>query len=476
MVKKYQTILQEVLKEITPSKEEIKKLHGVAKNTLTVTKKEAKKMKADVILAGSITRDTWLPGKKEFDLFVLLPPKLKTKDLEKNGLALGKKVFNKLGGKWRIDYAQHPYVSGNIDGIEVDIVPCFNVKSPEHLKSAVDRTPFHVKYIQKKLKTNMSSQVRLLKQFLTAHSLYGADAKTLGYSGYVCELLIIKYKNFLNALKAVSKWKPIEIIDLERAYNKKEYKDLMKTFQKILIIIDPTDKNRNTTAAVSSENFYKFIKLAKEFLQNPLKEYFFVKHEIPISESDFILNQIQRRTEMIFVKFNCPNIVPDILWPQLRRFADRLQSILEETIYEFKVLRKDVYTDEKNLAVVLLEMEVSKLPIVQKRIGPKVTDLDDSKRFLEKYHKNALNGPFIENNLWAVEIKRKFITAREKIYDSLNKDLKTLEVKGVPNFVAKEIIKGFEVFSESDKVISLIKENKDFGVFIKKFFEKSSLV
>ena len=476
MTKNYQAVFREVLKEITPSKEEIKKLHSIAKKVFSLTKKEARKFRADVILAGSITRDTWLPGKKEFDIFILFPPKLKPKELEKKGLALGKKVFTKLGGTWRIDYAQHPYVSGNIDGIEVDIVPSYNVKSPEQLKSAVDRTPFHVKYIQKKLKKNMSPQVRLLKQFLTAHNLYGADAKTLGYSGYVCELLIIKYKNFLNTLKAISQWKAIEIIDLEKSYNKKEYIHLMKTFQKVLIVIDPTDKNRNTTAAVSSANFYKFIKLAKEFLQNPLKEYFFVRHEIPITESDFILNQIQRRTEMIFVKFITPDVVPDILWPQLRRFADRLQSILEETKYEFKVLRKDVYTNEKNLAVVMLEMEVSKLPIVQKRIGPKVTDLDDSKRFLEKYRTNALNGPFIENDFWAVEIKRKFITAREKIYDSLNKDLKTLEAKGIPNSIAKEITKGFEVFSESDKVVSLMKENKEFGVFLKKFFEKKSLL
>jgi tRNA nucleotidyltransferase (CCA-adding enzyme) len=476
MTKNYQAVFQEALKEITPSKEEIKKLHSVAKNVFSVAKKEARKFRADVILAGSITRDTWLPGKKEFDVFILFPPKLTAKELEKKGLALGKKVFTKLGGTWRIDYAQHPYVSGNIDGIEVDIVPSYNVKSPEQLKSAVDRTPFHVKYIQKKLKKNMSAQVRLLKQFLTSHNLYGADAKTLGYSGYVCELLIIKYKNFLNTLKAISQWKAIEIIDLEKAYNKKEYIRLMKTFQKLLIVIDPTDKNRNTTAAVSSSNFYKLIKLAKEFLQNPLKEYFFVRHGIPITESDFILNQIQRRTEMIFVKFNTPDVVPDILWPQLRRFADRLQSILEETRYEFKILRKDVYTNEKNLAIVLLEMEVSKLPTVQKRIGPKVTDLDDCKRFLDKYRNNALNGPFIENDFWAVEIKRKFITAREKIYDSLNKDLKTLEVKGIPNSIAKEITKGFEVFSESDKVVSLMKENKDFGVFLRKFFEKNSLI
>lgn len=476
MVKNYQAVFKDVLKQITPSKEEVKKLHSVAKSVFSLTKKEAKKMKADVMLAGSITRDTWLPGKKEFDIFVLFPPKLKKKELEKKGLSLGKKIFDKLGGTWRIDYAQHPYVSGNIDGIEVDIVPSYNVKSAAQLQSAVDRTPFHVRYIQKRLKKNMSPQVRLLKQFLTSHNLYGADAKTLGYSGYVCELLVIKYKNFLNVLKIVSKWKPIEIIDIEKAYNKKEYRNLIKKYQKILILIDPTDANRNTTAAVASENFYKFIKISKEFLQNPLKESFFARSGISITESEFILDQIQRRTELIFVKFHSPNVVPDILWPQLRRFADRLQSILEETKYEFKVLKKEIFTDEKDLAVVLLEMEVSKLPIVQKRMGPKITDFDDSKRFLQKYQGNALNGPYIEDDFWIVEIGRKFVTAREKIVDTLNKDAKTLEAKGIPNFIAKEIVHDYEVFSESDKALALIKTSKEFGVFLKRFFEKKSLV
>ncbi len=476
MGKNYQPVIRQVLKEITPTNEEVKKLHSVAKDVLALAKKEARKFHADVILAGSITRDTWLPGKKEFDIFILFPTKMKTKELETKGLALGKKIFTKLGGAWRIDYAQHPYVSGNVEGIEVDIVPSYNVKSPEQMQSAVDRTPFHVRYIEKKLKKNMSPQVRLLKQFLTAHSLYGADAKTLGFSGYVCELLVIKYKNFLNVLKQASQWKPIEIIDIEKYYSKKEHHSLMKKYGRVMILIDPTDKTRNTTAALSSENFFRFIKLAKEFLQNPLKEYFFARHEMPITESEFILNQIQRRTELIFVRFKPPITVPDILWPQLRRFAERLESILEERRYEFKVLKKDIYCDEKDLAVALLEMEISKLPIVQKRIGPRVTDLDDSKRFLEKYKANTMNGPYIENDFWAVEIKRKFISAREKIEDSLREDAKTLEAKGIPNLIAKELPKGFEVFSESDKAISLMRENEEFGVFLKKFFEKSSLV
>jgi tRNA nucleotidyltransferase (CCA-adding enzyme) len=185
---------------------------------------------------------------------------------------------------------------------------------------------------------------------------------------------------------------------------------------------------------------------------------------------------MKRRTELVLIKFMPPEVVPDILWPQLRRFAERLQSILEETKYEFRVLGKDVYTNEKDLAIVLLEMEVSKLPSVQKRFGPKIFDLDDSQRFLEKYKDKALAGPFIENNFWVVEIKRKFLTAREKLNDTLKEREDILKAKGIPSYIAEQLVKGFEIFSETSKIMEIMEKDKNFGIFLRKYFEKESLV
>ena len=472
----YSKILKDVLKQVKPKPEEKKLLVGLAKTVLKITAKASKRYKAKVILAGSLTRDTWLPSKKEFDVFVAFPEKITEKKLEKLGLKVGKEVFTKLNGNYRVEYAQHPYTSGSIEGVEVDIVPCYDVKDASKLKSAVDRTPFHVKYIEKHLTLKMADEVRLLKQFLTGNGVYGADNKTEGFSGYVCELLVIRYKGFVNILKASTQWKIGEIIDLEKFYTKKDFQQLWKTFkEQVLILIDPTDKNRNTAASVSSTNFFRFKKLAKEFLSKPNMEAFFERKLQPLNERELIEKQFQRRTELILVSFNPPTIVPDVLWPQLRRFADRLQSILEETDYEFKVLRKDVYTNEKDLAVVLLEMEISKLPIIQKRIGPKVFDFDDSKRFLEKY-KQPLAGPFIENNYWTVELRRKFLTAREKVFDSLNREASVLKAKGVPNHIAEEIVKWFEIISDNSKIMEMIKKDNNFGIFLRRYFDKESLI
>ena len=475
MPKECQRILKEVLVHAKPKPEEKKKLTALAKKALGIANKEAKKFKARAILAGSLTRDTWLPSKMEFEVFVLFPTKLTDKKMEEIGLKLGKEIVNKLKGSYRIEYAEHPYVRGRVQDIDIDIVPCFEVKSTKELKSAVDRTPFHVKYVEKNLPPSKSDEVRLLKQFLTANGIYGADAKTEGFSGYVCELLIINYGRFLDALKAVNSWQPGEIIDIEKYYSKKDFHHLKKQFaEQVLILIDPTDKIRNTAAAVSTHSFFIFKKIAEEFLENPRGEMFFKRKFEPITENELIQNQFKRRTELIFVKFKPPEVVPDILWPQLRRFSDRLMSILKEN--EFVVLRKDVFADEKNLAVVLLEMEISKLPMIQKRIGPKVFDLDDSKRFLEKYRQHVLTGPFVEDNFWAVETRRKFLSAREKLADSLKEQVEILKAKGIPSHIAEQLGKGFEIFSENEKVIELVKKDTNFGIFLRKYFEKESLI
>lgn len=473
----YKKILSEVLKKVKPDKKTEKKLKSLAKKALEITKKEAKKYDASAILAGSITRDTWLPKKLEFDVFVLFPLKLSEKKLEEFGLEIGKRVIDKLKGSYRVEYAQHPYVRGEVEGIEIDIVPCFKVETPEKIKSAVDRTPFHVKFVEKSLSKKMSDEVRLLKQFCLANGIYGADAKTQGFSGYVCELLIICYKNFLNVLKNAVKWKPGEIVDIKKYYKKEDYPKLKKMFRnQVFILIDPTDRKRNTASAISAYNFFKFKKTAREFLEKPREELFFEREVEPITEKELILHQMKRRTEIVLIKFSPPKVVPDILWPQLRRFAERLQSILEEVKYEFKVLRKDVYTNEKDLAIVLLEMEVSKLPKVQKRVGPKVFNLKNSEMFLEKYKKQALTGPFIEDDHWCVEVERKFLTAREKIFDSLNKSLEVLKSKGIPGYVAEQIVKGFEIVCENEKIMGMVEKDKNFGVFLRKYFEKESLV
>ncbi|MBX0313256.1 MAG: nucleotidyltransferase domain-containing protein, partial [Sulfurihydrogenibium sp.] len=172
-MEKAASFLKKVLKQILPDKKTERELKSVAKKVLSVAKKKAKKYKAEAMIVGSITRDTWLPDKKEFDIFILFPKDLSPAELEKYGLEVGKEIVKELKGTFTLKYAQHPYLSAKINGIDVDIVPCYKIKNTSELKSAVDRTPFHVKYLQKHLKKNQANEVRLLKKFLKSHNLYG---------------------------------------------------------------------------------------------------------------------------------------------------------------------------------------------------------------------------------------------------------------------------------------------------------------
>jgi len=468
----YQKTLAKVLKKITPKPKEEKRIKAVSEKVLAAAKSIASAYNADAILAGSLTRKTWLPNKNEIDVFILFPKSLDKKRLEEIGLDTGKKVIESLKGKWSIEYAQHPYIRGFIDGISIDIVPCYKLEKGEKIISAVDRTQFHVKYLEEKLPKSASSEVRLLKQFLKSNGLYGADAKTNGFSGYLCELLIIQYKTLLSLLKAAKDWRVKEIIDIENQWKKDEYHHLKKKFKdEVLIVIDPVDKERNVASAVNAYNFFKFKKLAAEFLSKPKEEFFFKKEAKPLTPKEFEKAVKQRGTDIIAIVFEPPKIVPDILWPQLRKATKRLESILKE--YEFSALKSDCWTDEKKIAIILLEMQVSRLPQVDKIIGPWVFDEKNAKNFAIKHKNDAIAGPYIEDNYWVVEVYRKWTSARIKLIDSISEDEKTLQAKGIPNFIAQQLSKSFKVLS-ADELKKYLK-NKDFAAFMRSYFEKERL-
>jgi len=183
---------------------------------------------------------------------------------------------------------------------------------------------------------------------------------------------------------------------------------------------------------------------------------------------------LKRGTEILLIKFKPPKVSPDILWPQLRKFAERIASILEERKYEFKVYGKAAYTDENELAIVLLELEVYYLPNVQKIVGPIVFDVKNSKAFLEA-HKNPLVGPYVEDDRWVVEVERRFKTAKEKILDSLSKPVDILKAKGIPSYIAEALSKGFEII-EGLEIEKLLRERRDVGTFFYNYFNKNKLI
>ncbi len=443
-----------VLKRIKPSEEEEKEMKDFIEKLIETSKKLSKEIKP--IICGSVEKNTWLAKRYELDLFLLFNPNISKKQLEEKGLKIAKNIIKKLKGKYQIAFAEHPYLKGWVGKFQIDIVPCYDIKNPEKIKSAVDRTPHHVRFVKKNLKN--PDEVRLLKQFCIANKCYGADVKTLGFSGYLCELLIIKYGSFMNCIKNASKWRAGHII----TFGNLSKEDAKRKFKSPLIVIDPVDKNRNVGAAVSVEKFYKFVRACKDFIKNPKEEFFFKKLLKPYPTTK-ILKIIKRRdTRWYLIVFKRPKIIDDVLYPQMKRCCKAIKKMLTQN--DFKILRSDFYCNKK--CVLVFEMEIWKIPKISKKIGPDVYS-KHAEEFLKHYKKEKV---FIEDENWVVEVESKFTEVLEFLKDLFKKSKNSLLEKGIPNKIAP-VIKNCKIF-HGENVIKFIEKSPDFRVFLREYFEK----
>jgi tRNA nucleotidyltransferase (CCA-adding enzyme) len=392
-------ILKEVLRRVTPSpKDHEKELKIAGVFISSLGRREVKPM-----LVGSLAKKTDLKGDKDIDIFMMFNPKVSRKKLEERGLEMGKEVFRKLKVKHEIDYAEHPYVMGNYRGYDVEVVPCY---SGGKMLSSVDRTPLHTHYIKRRLLENkkLRDEIRILKQFMKGINVYGAEAKVQGFSGYLAELLILKYGSFIELLKATAGWKIGEVvIDQEGQW---ESPETLKHFftNANMIVVDPVDKDRNVAAAVSKQKLAEFIIAASEFLKQPTMESFFPTEQKARSERELLKDIRRRGTKLIAFAFTHGKVNPNSLYDQLR--ATEKALIQEIHACGFSTFRSGHWTNEKNKSIVLLEFDVWQLPTIKHQLGPPI-DIDpaNQERFLEKYRKDR---PYIKDGRWVVDTEREF--------------------------------------------------------------------
>ena len=479
-------VINEALRKITPSDDEQEETKIFIERVLKAADQILKPHKLSRTLAGSYVRNTWLPNKKEFDIFIMFPETCPREKLEKTGLDIGKKITKKLKGQHTIAYAEHPYVRAKVytkpvleeirgligkkkirktASYDIDIVPCYAVKSAEKIKSAVDRTPFHNRWLSENMSPALAPEVRLLKQFAKGVGVYGSDAKVLGMSGYLCELLIVQFKSFKNFLEHACRWEPGRVfIDLEE-HHKEDPEKIKKEFRtQPLIVIDPVDPRRNVASSFSAENFFKLSMAARKFLEKPGLEFFFPEKK-KVTASDLKKDIDSRGTRILAVKFRRPGIIDDTIWPQLRRTTRRLASILREN--EFLVMGSDSWCDQKD-CILVFEMEVWSLPKIRKLIGPFVFSKKHGDEFIAKYSKSRV---WVEGIYWVAEVTRAFTQADQKLRHSLKDSEANLKAKGIASYPAKSISNNFDVL-QPQEILNFAKGNSGFAEFLKDYFEK----
>ncbi|QCJ47317.1 CCA tRNA nucleotidyltransferase [Haloprofundus sp. MHR1] len=349
---------------------------------------------ADAVQVGSTARGTWLSGDRDIDLFVRFPPDLPREELERYGLEVGRAVLP--GG--HEEYAEHPYVKGDFEGFDVDLVPCYAVPEATDIQSAVDRTPFHNAYLDARL-DDLRGDVRVFKRFLKGIGAYGSDLRTKGFSGYLSELLVLELGGFVPLLRAAADWHPPVEFDPENHGR--------ATFDDPLVVVDPTDPERNVAAVLSAANVARLQHYARDLLADPREELFFPPDERPYSRVD-VREQLSRRgTHPVAVVFDAPNVVEDQLYPQLEKSLSGVVSELDRR--GFDPLRATAMADGR--AALFVECSVAERSRVSRHDGPPVAVREHARGFFEKYERDAdVYGPFIDGDRYVVEREREFTT------------------------------------------------------------------
>jgi tRNA nucleotidyltransferase (CCA-adding enzyme) len=379
-----------VTEGITPSPEFLDRVAAARKALVERVNEAARKLSIPLVralVAGSAARGTFLQDRLDIDLFLLFPPDLPRDRLRDDGLALGRAVLTDPETR----YAEHPYLRGKFEGFTVDAVPGFAIADPAAPLSPVDRTPFHQEYLTARETPEIVSEVRLAKQFFRSLGVYGSEARTEGFSGYLVELLVIQFGSLRHLLLAARDWR----VPVRLAERGKEPPRL--PVDVALVLADPVDPNRNVASALSRRNVGLFILAAGAYLDSPSTRFFEPHPPRPLSKEAALSLLHARGTHVTVAVLPRPDLVDDTLYPQIRKAERAVADELARS--DFPVLGSASAADPSSV-VVVVELAHSRRPVVRVQDGPPA-GIDRVGHFLEKWgpkNQRVLQGPYVRSD------------------------------------------------------------------------------
>ncbi|AEH25137.1 CCA tRNA nucleotidyltransferase [Pyrococcus yayanosii] len=378
-------VIERVLARVKPGEGERKLVDSITRELIKIAEEEIEEFGLDVrpVLVGSIAKDTYLSGDHDVDLFLAFPIDVPLKEVREEGFRLARMIGERLEG-YEIGYAEHPYVRARYRGFHVDIVPCYDVKDWREVRTAVDRSILHTRWVIENL-GGRNDEVRLLKRFFKGLRAYGSEAYVRGFSGYLAEILVIHYGSFLDVLEKADLMLKQKIIDPAR-WLRREPEIAMKTVGREikednpLIVLDPVDPRRNVAANLSWERFALFYFGAMRFLKSPSEEFFFPRTAV----GDYRAELRRKGTHLVTLLFDPPGLVDDVLLPQIEKSARGIARALE--LEGFTVLGFDYGGD-----YIFIEVGELSRPAVRVKRGPHFfTEM--GRRFYEKNERTWVEG------------------------------------------------------------------------------------
>jgi tRNA nucleotidyltransferase (CCA-adding enzyme) len=463
-MQKIEQVTKKILRKITPTQAEKAKMEALARQLELKVSEACMELGVEAVVRteGSVAKDTWLKGDPDVDVFMQMSPSVPRKELGEVALKIAR--IATAGSRQVERFAEHPYLEAFVNGMRVNIVPCYAAKTGEWL-SATDRTPYHTDYINTHMKQAKRADVRLLKKFMKGISVYGAEIRVGGFSGYLCELLILHFGSFGKVLEAFANHERRRVIDIGGFYEGRQ-RDLELLFAEPLVVVDPVDRARNVASAVQPQKLQLFVAASREFLRHPDETFFGPPKTQLLNEKELKERLKNRGSELVFLLFNKPEAVPDVLWGQLHRTRKALQKHLE--LVDFRVLRADVWSeDDSKAAVFVFELEQRVLSATRIHLGPPLEFQKECDAFLEKYGdaEVAVSGPFIDGGRWVVLLRRKFTDAAQMLAAKLGSGGRGI---GVAELVANALRQNFQVLV-GEEIAKQYAKNNRFAVFVTQF-------
>jgi len=386
-----------------------------------------------VIVGGSFAKGTWLENDTDIDFFVMIEPTVERNQFEELGKSVGFYALKKYSPYLR--YSEHPYVEGKVNGIRINIVPCYKVQLNKW-KSAADRSPFHTIFMETKLNEFLKSEVRVLKKFLKSIGIYGSQISVSGFSGYVTEVLILKYGSFRDVLQTFAELKPNYIVSLESPDQ-----SAIEKFRSPIIIIDPIDSNRNLGAAISAECLAKFVLASRLFLKAPSTKFF-----IKSSRSNTkIISDI--KSNLLIIDFKIQIRSPDILWGQLKKKLTSISNQLAST--GFEIIKKFCFTDEQEQAVFIFMIKHTNLSKLNLNVGPKIFLKNETDSYIKKRGKKSIMTWTDDMTIVSIEERDK-ISIKEHANQIIQNDLES----GNPIGISLDLKNGYSIYKGNEKKLS----------------------
>jgi tRNA nucleotidyltransferase (CCA-adding enzyme) len=350
-------VLAKAGKMVTPSSAEKAALDRTTHKVLAKVEAAAESFEevTKVATGGSFAKGTWLPGDVDIDIFVKISPRVDEARFELIGLSVGREAAR--GYPHGKKYAQHPYTEAIVDGVKVNVVPCYDVKAGEW-KSAADRSPYHVEFVRKHMDEEKKTQVRLLKRFMKVVGVYGAEIEKEGFSGYATEVLVHLHGGFEEALGYFATLKPTDGV--------------------LFALKDPIDEGRELSRAISKESVARMVLASRAFLDRPNLG-FFKKVAPPIRNG--------LRNRLYAVRFDHRRLSEDTLWGELKKSTRRLVKYVEGQGYT--ISRAAACSNDLDASAIILLPETEALSEIEERVGPGVELASEVDRFIAKNHKRA---------------------------------------------------------------------------------------